>query len=287
MDSQDIFIKKRSETLENYNKALADVIAELTKKRTELNELAHQSVENLQTSIPALRTQVVKLEARVVELDKAIEERELIYSLKKDDLDTHYRMLENLLKDEYRTRKDNLDMIEEKQLASVEKVKQDKVNIEARENELNIKNDELVRKEEAFTNKVSYFEHENKTELKNIERAKEQLENSKVSLKADKELLRINNEELAIKFKELSFKNKQADEIIERISEAQGILNSARYFEQQTVVRQNELNEQNVKVIADTKKNNLRSAALDDREEKLNKREDNLKMLEASAIRAI
>ncbi len=116
-----------------------------------------------------------------------------------------------------------------------------------------------------------------------------QLSHDRSAIASGNALLSSQNDVLKTKIKEtedlltsLKSREKNSNDILKRINEADGILTIAKNKEDANKANEIRIKELNVKIIADTRRLNAKESLLNTKEEKLNEREDNLKIAEAT-----
>lgn len=265
-----------------YKQALADVVEELTAKRTALGELANLTVEELKPEIPLLKKQIKEQEKKLESTKADIAQRIADFEASNIDLKGHYENLERLLKDEYTKRKAELDKQEKDVQLLNNKLKEGMDEIVLKEKELQGLSVALDEKRTALDISVSEFQAEKTKGLLEIDNSKNKLQEKIDKLDIKNSKVDAVLKDLGSREESLILKVKQADEIIERISEANEILAVAKYKETQADERHILMNEQSAKNSADLKKNNIRTEELDLKEKKINEREANVRIAEAA-----
>lgn len=273
-------IQEIENKISTYKNALQEVTAQLTQKRSELGALAHVTIEHLQTEIPALRKQSEELKEEIKQLDSLVKIRNFEYSSKKEDLEAHYKNLEDLLKTEYISRKKELDTIEQKFSS------REMLNLQT-ENSFSDREKNITEREEIlFAAKEVHQKDVETSRLNNAQSLQElELRNSKIAelnKQLDDRVKSIETFKSEVDFRsvEVAKREKACEDILLRINEANVILENAKNIEEDYKKRESSLNEMHVKNIAETNRITKRGDVLNEKESLLKAREDNVKLAE-------
>lgn len=264
-----------------YKEALEDTVRKLTQARTDLATQARKTVEDLEANIPELRSKVSELSDKISELDKAIIRKTAELNRQREDFAKRYQSDKEVLDKEHQKRTDEIAKEKEK----VNEQRKEAIglfeNIKARESQLEIDNAELGRAKMRLKSDISVFQSERELALNEIAKMKEKAEIVLADAKKKQAEAIKTNEDLAFKLKRLAEDKKATEGILERIDEAEGILEEARKVSRENARITEENNVIAIQNKADARKNAIRTQLLDEREESLNKRDSNLKILEA------
>lgn len=274
-----------SEKLDIYNEALDKTIKELARKRTELNELAKTTVQQLNAEIPVLQAKVADLQAQLSSLDSSIAARNAEYSKKQEDLQVIFDSRTKHLEAEYSAKQDVLN-------AAIDKAEKESAEHTAKISELA----QEIKKYRDLTDVVAIERSDLAVQKQSFAEEMELQRNVIVNGHQNLEEKQINHEQEVREFKEYQkktsadleartavvvSKESQCKEILDRVSELDNREAIAIEKEQRLTALQGSINIDKVKVLADIQKNNKRSSDLDAREKQLNERDANLKLLEA------
>ncbi len=272
----------QEKVLTDYQEALDKIKTELSDKRTELNTLLNQTIENLNTSIPKMRNEAKLLQEEIVRLTKVVEEKKNESNKEKESFQSHYNNLEILLKQEYAKRMITLDEIERKNAIRDAEYTLSINNLRKLELELNKEKEEIALSSNNLIQDRNAFESHKTVELHNIDTLKAERQRLLDEAKLIQEHSKNQLEEIKLKSKELKKSLSESEQVKLRIVEAQSILKEAKELEENTKNREIKLNEMHVKIMADGRKIALKTEELEAKEALLNQRENNLQLAEAN-----
>lgn len=272
--------------LTTYQVALDKTIKELAIRRTELSTLARKTVEDLEASIPGLVKKASRLQIEIANLEKIIEEKTVKANADNIAVINQYRQLEDSLQKEYEEKRSSLAIVgklqkdrDEQYFLNLEQLKKDQENLVSERVSFS---NSLGEKIASLAQDISDFNTRRDSEIRALDKQKDDMKRELEESHILREELLAKEKELSNKFEELSNKIKQVDDVIAKNSKYQELLDAAIAKEAKNQDRESGLNQANVTLMADIKRNNARTSALDSREEALNKREENLRIAEAS-----
>ncbi len=261
-----------------HQKEIDSLIKQISDKRAELRNEASRLLSEFEPRLKSIRKEVADATYELEKLNSLIEERKIQAESVSKTAEAHYKNLEELLKNEYIKRKKELDDKEirlenksddiikiEDSIASKEKIIADKeVGISVRE----LEHDKDVQDFQSYR----LSEQENIDSKKNHILQQNQLLDDRIKKIEDME------HDLIYRINCIENKEKKCDEILLKINNAEKFLSEARKIESSNKARSEELNELNVTILAEKRRNNSRSDLLTERELKLKQQEDNLKL---------
>ncbi len=268
-------------TISAHKAEIERLITEVKNKRAELNQNAGKTVDSLNVDIPKLRQEKSSLENEISQLNKTIQDK-LAASKKADEnAVAHYDNLQKLLLEEYSKRHAELDKqaIGLTGLASTLNKQAEGLRQQQADHAQSVSTHE--KDKDDFDKLVKDHDAYRTTVLNQIQNAK--LDSNNHAIEADIRIRAADNKEKENNAREekLQIREKQADETIARIDEANKILEQASIKESANKEKETTLNQQVVQIKADRSRLSAKEDSLNAREQSLNQRENNLKELEA------
>lgn len=273
-----------------YREALEDVVKQLTAKRTELSSLSKTTIDQYNLEIPKLRDQIAGLQGYLKELEVTIDNKKKDLAALNQDLKGKYEALEASLKAEYKSKFDDLSS-KQKQAEAVKSEYEAKNSLFTdRETKLVAGEHKLLQDVNKLNSDRVEFEVQKNNALTEIEEMKSLAKAGTNVLEQQKKdfevyVLTVNNElnerqsNIEAMRDSAIAKNSAADE---KLAEAVQREANAFAVEEKNRKRAEELNQLNIKLLAQTKSNNKRTDELNEKEQALNERDANIKLAEAN-----
>lgn len=266
--------------INTYQVALNNVIKQLRDKRSELADLARKTVAEIDASIPKLQKKVDELRAESQKLDAAILQKQEQYRLEKISFLAEYEAMRTALQNEHDAKLRDLSKAR-KDAEELNKILSAKIkDADTKLSELN-SSIESVNAEKSNNQKIAEaFRAERIKALDDIEKSKAAVAKSAKDNQELGEALKAEIAKVKEQTKSLSDKISEANKVIASIKKANEILTKAEAMEAESKKREEKNNTDAVNNLAEKKRLSLRSDAQDRRDEALQVREENIKIIE-------
>ncbi len=281
MTKQEEEIKSLQDRIMRYKQELDSAVKALALKRTEMATVAKQTLASLEANIPNLQKKTEDLTAQIAELNAVIADKQQKASAERKSCQAEYDALKESLTYTHNQKMAQMDLIAQERVTRDDDYKLKLAALEARENAVTQNNTNHIARTQALNNERLEFEVKKTESLKDIAGKQRQIEADLALNASAKGEIKQAQKDLEDRARALEAKEKQAEAILARIDEAKKILDQANQKWADAESKGATLNELNVKVLVDTKRQNKREAEQNEREAKLNEREKNLKELEA------
>ena len=271
-------IKELQKTIDAFNKEIESLKEQTKNVKAERIAASRQTAADLDARIPILRQEKVNLETSIENLKKIVVENQKAADEASKNAEAHYKNLEAELMKEYKKLHADLKSREDSLTAATHNHRTWETSLTQRESTHQLSLDNHAKVVADFDKKVKETDERHLATLADIENKNAALDekNSQVS---DRENQVINSER-NLHARDQSLKNRevQASAIMDRINEANGILAQAQAKEDANKKRTDELNELNVKLIAERNRNTAQSDALVKKARELDKQAEDLKI---------
>jgi chromosome segregation ATPase len=274
------FMLEIDQKINTYQVALNNVIKQLRDKRSELADLARKTVAEIDASIPKLQKKVDELRAESQKLDAAILQKQEQYRLEKISFLAEYEAMRTALQNEHDAKLRDLSKAR-KDAEELNKILSAKIkDADTKLSELN-SSIESVNAEKSNNQKIAEaFRAERIKALDDIEKSKAAVAKSAKDNQELGEALKAEIAKVKEQTKSLSDKISEANKVIASIKKANEILTKAEAMEAESKKREEKNNTDAVNNLAEKKRLSLRSDAQDRRDEALQVREENIKIIE-------
>lgn len=267
--------------LDTYNKALADVIKELSSKRSELYALANTTIDQLQTNIPRLRNEVKGLENEIKQLKDVIKDKKFQALVEQESCIAKYNKLEEELKNTYLLKETELKRLEDLARKETENARNDCVKAERIRQEADVLISEYNNKMKDIISEASKVKEDRAVLDKDIQNQNENIKSRLEDLKNQESHNLLLKASLDDGHQLLKEKFKESEIIIAKLKEVEAREKLATDIEIKNTERTTELNTFNAKNKADMVRNSKRTEEINELDRKLKEREENLRILEA------
>lgn len=271
-------LKALEKQIATHKKSIADLLVKFQAKNSELYQLSKMTLDEYNTDIPKLRAEIESKKAEIITLDKLIADRKSQAEINLTAAKSQYEALGAKLEREYRAKHDELARQRDGFTLDKTRLADEKSAIEAEKASLVSRKSDLDKKERELLEAKNKLDMEMKSVFHKDQLVCERLSQAE-NLKND--LIRNHSELDALKEK-VKADEKSAQDVLSRIHEAEKLLEEANTLSRQNAEKEAKINEQYVKLRVDMINTSNKVDDLQDKERSLNKREQNIRILEAS-----
>lgn len=269
-----------------FQRELSDLIAKVTQKRTELATVSKQTIEHLNTEIPRLRAEAESKAAEIARLDKVIADKAKKASEQKESLEAEYKALELNIITKYQAKYKIIEA-REAEIKEIKASYDDKLaSLVNRELALQSATTAFSANKESFEKDLKAFNKKKEDYLKELARLKDEAEDLVALNKEEKKELEKLSKEIVVRTKSLNMREETVNGGIDKASkileDARTKESNALSMEEKNKESEAKLNTLAIQIRADQITNSRRTDALNEVEQKLNLRDKNIKLVEAS-----